>query len=100
MALGETHSGFKATAKINRFDYNLKWSKTREAEGLIAIKDVDIILNPDLKNHMTNGKIDVLFTAVVFFPCFICFFKIKYYPVYTIPKSCRRWAIVKYMAEV
>jgi polyisoprenoid-binding protein YceI len=49
VAMGGTHAGFKAMAKIDRFDYNLKWSKTTEAGGLIAGKDVDITLNVDFK---------------------------------------------------
>ena len=49
VAMGGTHAGFKATAKIDRFDYNLKWSKATEAGGLVAGKDVDITLNVDFK---------------------------------------------------
>jgi polyisoprenoid-binding protein YceI len=49
VAMGGTHAGFKATAKIDRFDYNLKWSKTTEAGGLVVGKDVDITLNVDFK---------------------------------------------------
>ena len=46
---GKTHAGFKATTKLNRFDYNLKWDKTTEAGGLIAGKEVDITVNVDFK---------------------------------------------------
>jgi len=35
-------AGFKATTTINRFDYNLQWSKVTEAGGLIAGKEVEI----------------------------------------------------------
>jgi polyisoprenoid-binding protein YceI len=48
-AMGGTHAGFKAKATVNRFDYNLKWNAATEAGGLIAGKDVDIILNIDMK---------------------------------------------------
>jgi polyisoprenoid-binding protein YceI len=48
-AMGGTHAGFKATSKIDRFDYNLKWNKATEAGGMIAGKDVDITLNVDFK---------------------------------------------------
>ena len=48
-AFGGTHAGFKATTKIDRFDYNLKWSKATEAGGLIAGKDVEITINADFK---------------------------------------------------
>jgi polyisoprenoid-binding protein YceI len=49
VAMGGTHAGFKATAKIDRFDYNLKWSKSTESGGLVAGKDVDITINADFK---------------------------------------------------
>ncbi|HLK27684.1 MAG TPA: YceI family protein [Puia sp.] len=48
-AFGGIHAGFKAKATVNRFDYNLKWSATTEAGGLVAGKDVDITINIDLK---------------------------------------------------
>ncbi len=48
-AMGGTHAGFKAKTTINRFDYNLKWSATTEAGGLVVGKDVDITINLDLK---------------------------------------------------
>jgi polyisoprenoid-binding protein YceI len=48
-AMGGTHAGFKAKATINRFDYNLKWSATTEAGGLVVGKDVDITINVDFK---------------------------------------------------
>jgi polyisoprenoid-binding protein YceI len=38
-------SAWKATTTINRFDYNLKWSKTVETGGLIVGQDVTITLN-------------------------------------------------------
>jgi polyisoprenoid-binding protein YceI len=40
-----TRSGWKATATINRFDYNLKWDRTIEAGGLVVGEDVTIVLN-------------------------------------------------------
>ncbi|HEY4935479.1 MAG TPA: YceI family protein [Puia sp.] len=49
VAMGGTHAGFKATTKIDRFDYNLKWSKTTESGGLVAGKDVEITVNVDFK---------------------------------------------------
>ena len=49
IAMGGTHAGFKATTTIDRFDYNLKWSKTTEAGGLVAGKDVEITINADFK---------------------------------------------------
>lgn len=49
VAMGGTHAGFKATATIDRFDYNLKWSKSTEAGGLVAGKDVEITINADFK---------------------------------------------------
>jgi polyisoprenoid-binding protein YceI len=41
-------SAWKATTTINRFDYNLKWSKTLETGGLIVGQDVIITLNLEL----------------------------------------------------
>jgi polyisoprenoid-binding protein YceI len=38
-----------ATTTIDRFDYNLKWSKTTEAGGMVAGKDVEITINADFK---------------------------------------------------
>jgi len=49
VAMGGTHAGFKATSKIDRFDYNLKWNKATEAGGMVVGKDVDITLNVDFK---------------------------------------------------
>jgi polyisoprenoid-binding protein YceI len=48
-AFGGVHAGFKAKTTLNRFDYNLKWSATTEAGGLVAGKDVDITINIDMK---------------------------------------------------
>jgi polyisoprenoid-binding protein YceI len=42
---GITHAGFKATGKINRFDYNLKWNSLTEAGGSVVGSDVEIHLN-------------------------------------------------------
>lgn len=41
-------SSWKATTTINRFDYNLKWSRTIETGGLIVGQDVTITLNLEL----------------------------------------------------
>ncbi|MCX6122383.1 MAG: YceI family protein [Ignavibacteriales bacterium] len=41
-------SAWKATTTINRFDYNLKWSKTLETGGMIVGKEVTITLNLEL----------------------------------------------------
>jgi polyisoprenoid-binding protein YceI len=41
-------AAWKATTTINRFDYNLKWSKTLETGGLIVGQDVIITLNLEL----------------------------------------------------
>jgi polyisoprenoid-binding protein YceI len=49
VAMGGTHAGFKATTKIDRFDYNLKWNKATEGGGMVVGKDVDITLNVDFK---------------------------------------------------
>jgi polyisoprenoid-binding protein YceI len=38
-------AGFKAKTTINRFDYNLKWSKPIEAGGIVVSENVDVVLN-------------------------------------------------------
>ena len=48
-AMGGTHVGFKATSKINRFDYNLKWDKATEAGNMVVGKEVEITINVDFK---------------------------------------------------
>jgi polyisoprenoid-binding protein YceI len=42
---GNTKAGFKATTKINRFDYGLKWNAITEAGGMTVGSDVKLILN-------------------------------------------------------
>ena len=39
---GNTKAGFKASTKINRFDYGLKWNTLIEAGGATVGKDVTI----------------------------------------------------------
>ncbi len=46
---GVVKSVFKAKSSINRFDYNLKWNNATEAGGLVVGKDVDVIVNLELK---------------------------------------------------
>ena len=43
-----TLAAWKATTTINRFDYNLKWSKALESGGLIVGQDVIITMNLEL----------------------------------------------------
>ncbi len=43
------HAGFKAKAKIDRFDYNLKWNSLTEAGGAVVGKEVEITINADFK---------------------------------------------------
>lgn len=45
---GKSKLGFKAKTSINRFDYNLKWSKATEAGGLVVSKEVDLIVNVEM----------------------------------------------------
>lgn len=42
---GNTKAGFKATGKINRLEYGLKWNTLTEAGGAVVGKDVSILLN-------------------------------------------------------
>lgn len=43
-----TRIGWRATAKVNRFDFGLKWNRTIETGGLIAGETVTIIINLEL----------------------------------------------------
>ena len=45
---GNLKAGFKATATVNRFDYDLKWNVLTEAGGATVGKDVDITLKLEL----------------------------------------------------
>ncbi len=45
---GTSYAGFKATGKVDRYDYDLKWNRTLEAGGLLVSKNVDILLNVKL----------------------------------------------------
>lgn len=42
---GNTKAGFKASSKINRKDYGLKWSATTEAGGAVVGDDVQLLVN-------------------------------------------------------
>jgi len=46
--MGNTKAGFKASTKIDRFDYGLKWSKATEAGGLVVGKEVTIEVKLEL----------------------------------------------------
>ena len=48
---GNTKSGFKAKATINRFDYNLKWNALTEAGSAVVSEDVDIIIKLELNKE-------------------------------------------------
>ena len=48
---GNTKAGFKATAKINRFDYNLKWNTITEMGGAVVGSDVTIIVNVEFAKN-------------------------------------------------
>jgi polyisoprenoid-binding protein YceI len=41
---GNTKAGFRATTMIDRFEWDVKWSKAVEAGGLVVGKDVEITL--------------------------------------------------------
>lgn len=44
-----TRLGFKAKTTINRFDYNIKFNRLTETGGLMVGKEVDIVVNVELK---------------------------------------------------
>jgi polyisoprenoid-binding protein YceI len=41
---GNDRIGFKATAKLNRYDFGLQWNQALEAGGILVGKEVDITL--------------------------------------------------------
>jgi polyisoprenoid-binding protein YceI len=45
---GNVKAGFKAKGKINRKEYNLKWSVLTEAGGMVVSEEVDILMNIEL----------------------------------------------------
>lgn len=47
---------------------------------------------------LLRGELPFFF--IVFFFCFLGFFKIKHYTIDAVPQSCGRRAIVKYMSQV
>jgi polyisoprenoid-binding protein YceI len=44
---GKSKTGFKATTRINRFDYNLKWDRATEAGSLVVDKEVTVSINAE-----------------------------------------------------
>ncbi|PID62962.1 MAG: hypothetical protein CR986_00605 [Ignavibacteriae bacterium] len=46
---GNTKAGFELEGEINRFDYNLKWSKTLETGGLVVSDKVEIFAKLELQ---------------------------------------------------
>jgi len=46
---GNTKAGFKITGELNRFDYNLKWNAAIETGGLVVGKDVELVIDLELK---------------------------------------------------
>ena len=45
---GNTRAGFSLEAEINRFDFDLKWSKLLETGGLVVGKTVTILIKVEL----------------------------------------------------
>ncbi len=46
---GNTKAGFKITSELNRFDYNLKWNTAIETGGLVVGKEVELVIDLQLK---------------------------------------------------
>ena len=42
---GQTKAGFEISGKINRKDFNLKWTTVTEAGGIVVSDDVRLVLN-------------------------------------------------------
>jgi polyisoprenoid-binding protein YceI len=45
----ETTAAWKATLKINRFDYNLRWNRTTDSGGVVVGEEVTIVLVIELR---------------------------------------------------
>lgn len=45
---GNTHRGVKATGKINRQDFGLKWQKTLDKGGVVAGDEVTLLIDAEL----------------------------------------------------
>lgn len=45
---GNTKAGFKASGRINRKDFGLKWNAATEAGGAVVGDDVDMLINVEL----------------------------------------------------
>ncbi len=44
---GNIKTGWKATGRVNRFDYGLKWNSLMETGGAVVGQDVDITINAE-----------------------------------------------------
>jgi polyisoprenoid-binding protein YceI len=51
---GKIRSGWRATITINRFDYDIHWSKVLETGGLVAGKMVDIVLKLEFQKDVSS----------------------------------------------
>lgn len=51
---GGIHRGTRATAKINRMDFDLKWNKSLETGGVLVGEDVNIELDIELLKKVGN----------------------------------------------
>jgi polyisoprenoid-binding protein YceI len=49
---GSERLGFSATAEIDRFDYGLKWNALTEAGGLVAGREVTLVIEVELKRSL------------------------------------------------
>jgi polyisoprenoid-binding protein YceI len=45
---GNVHRGVKATGKINRFDYGLKWQTKLDKGGVVVGEDVNLVINAEI----------------------------------------------------
>lgn len=52
---GNVHRGVKATAKINRQDFGLKWQTTLDRGGVVAGNEVAIVINAELIKQPPKG---------------------------------------------
>lgn len=53
---GNTKAGFKATAKINRKDWNINWNKTLDNGGVLLGDDVELDIQIEAENMSAKKK--------------------------------------------
>lgn len=53
---GNMKAGFKATGKLNRKDWNIKWNKALDAGGLLLGDEVELVIQVEAENTSAKKK--------------------------------------------